>query len=118
MTQHAVVMDIVRLKTALHIGKKMEYLIQQGRHREQDSDLFRRVLGSALEILTEHTRHIPIGIRIKYPRMSWAELQDMPHYSLKQLIDLDDDIFWSTVYKYLPSLIQAGDVIVAHWDKG
>lgn len=116
--QPTVVMDKVSLKTALHVAKKMQYLIQEGRHLEQDGDFFRRVLGSALEILADHARNAPMNVRIKNLRLPWRELQTMPHYRLGELIDLDDDIFWSTVYNYLPSLIQVGDVIAAHIEKG
>lgn len=115
--QPTVALDKVSLKTALHIAKKMNFLIQEGRHQEQDGDFFRRVLGSALEILAEHVRNVPMSIRIKHLRLPWRDLQAMPHYRLAELIDLEDDIFWATVYKYLPPLIQVGEAIVLHIER-
>jgi uncharacterized protein with HEPN domain len=55
-------------------------------------------------IIGEATKHIPMGVRKKYPQIPWLKIVGMRNILTHEYPEADTAIIWKTIKKRLPEL--------------
>lgn len=61
----------------------------------------------ALEIVGEAARHVPAGLRARYPEIPWQEAVGMRDKLIHDYFGVDLEVVWRTVHEDLPPLVAA-----------
>jgi uncharacterized protein with HEPN domain len=61
----------------------------------------------SLEVMGEAAKHIPEGLRKKYPKIPWKRMAGTRDKLIHEYTGVDIDIVWEVVEKELPPLIPA-----------
>lgn len=58
----------------------------------------------ALEIIGEATKHIPMSVRRRHPRITWTKMAGMRDKLIHGYLGVDMEIVWETATRYIPEL--------------
>ncbi len=72
-------------------------------HFENDKKTIYAVL-RAVEVIGEATKHVPAGIRERYPAIPWKEMAGMRDKLIHDYIGVDVEIVWLAVKERIPSI--------------
>lgn len=60
-----------------------------------------------LEIIGEAARHIPAGLRRRYPQVPWNDMVVMRNKLIHEYFGVDLEVLWRTAREDLPPLCEA-----------
>jgi uncharacterized protein with HEPN domain len=59
-----------------------------------------------LEIIGEASKHLPVGLRRKYPQIEWRKIGDLRNIVIHEYFAIDYDILWDIVQNKVPTLLK------------
>lgn len=57
-----------------------------------------------IEIIGEATKHIPVSIRNKYPKIPWKDMAGMRDKVIHEYFGVDLTVLWETAIRHLPEV--------------
>ncbi len=96
------------LNDILFFGKKANEIYTSASNAElSESFLKIQTLVRCLEVIGEAVKMIPPDVRKKYPDIPWKNWSGIRDVLIHKYWDLQEEIVFTTVEVYLPSLMQA-----------
>lgn len=64
-----------------------------------------RAVAYEIGVIGEAARHVPPGVRERYPEVPWSEMQGIRNVVVHEYFRIDELILWDTVERDLPPLV-------------
>lgn len=96
--------DLIRLRHMLDSTEAILLFVKRKRRASLDKDrLLRSAIMRELEIIGEAANKTSDKTKKRFPDLPWRELVGMRNRLIHAYFNVDHDIVWETVKKYLPT---------------